>query len=67
DYHEDYAVIRAVYDELWSRDRHFTLAEIVELLEARPPLRAHNAMHLGTSWYQNHPGELRTLGQGATP
>jgi hypothetical protein len=60
-------VIRAVYDELWSRDRHFTLAEIVELLEARPALRAHNAMHFGTSWYLNHPGELRTLGQGATP
>ena len=67
DYHEDYAVIRGVYDELWSRDRHFTLAEIVELLEARPALRAHNAMHFGTSWYQRHPGELRTLGQGATP
>jgi spore coat polysaccharide biosynthesis protein SpsF (cytidylyltransferase family) len=67
DYHEDYAVIRGVYDELWSRDRHFTLGEIVSLLEARPALRTRNAMHAGTSWYQNHPGELRTLAQGATP
>jgi hypothetical protein len=58
-------VIRAVYDELWSAHRHFTLAEIIALLEARPALRAHNAMHLGTSWYRNHPGELKTLAQGA--
>lgn len=70
DYPEDYAVIRAVYDALWSNDCHFTLAEIVALLEAHPALRAHNAMHAGTSWYQNHPGELRTVAhraQGATP
>jgi spore coat polysaccharide biosynthesis protein SpsF len=67
DYHEDYSVIRAVYDELWSADRHFTLAEIVDLLESRPALRARNAMHIGTSWYQRHLGELRTLAQGATP
>lgn len=61
DHAEDHAVIRTVYDELWSPDRHFTLAEIVALLDARPALRAHNAMHLGTSWYRNHPGELKTL------
>jgi spore coat polysaccharide biosynthesis protein SpsF (cytidylyltransferase family) len=67
DYHEDYAVIRSVYDELWSSDRHFTLAEIVGLLESRPALRARNAMHIGTSWYQTHVGELRTLARGATP
>jgi spore coat polysaccharide biosynthesis protein SpsF len=67
DYPEDYVVIRGVYDELWSRDHHFTLAQIVALLDARPALRARNAMHVGTSWYRNHPGELRTLAQGATP
>jgi spore coat polysaccharide biosynthesis protein SpsF len=65
DYHEDYAVIRGLYDELWSPHRHFTLAEILAVLDARPALHAHNAMHLGTSWYRNHPGELKTLAQGA--
>jgi spore coat polysaccharide biosynthesis protein SpsF len=64
DYHEDYTVIRGVYDELWSPGRHFTLAEILEVLDARPALRAHNAMHIGTSWHRNHPGELKTLAQG---
>ncbi len=67
DYHEDYTVIRTIYDELWSPYRHFTLAEIVSVLEARPALRAHNAVHIGTSWYRNHPGELKTLGPGAAP
>ncbi|MEO7732768.1 MAG: glycosyltransferase family protein [Kofleriaceae bacterium] len=65
DYLEDDAVIRSVYDELWSPHRHFTLAEILSLLVARPSLCARNARHLGTSWYRDHPGELRTLAPGA--
>jgi spore coat polysaccharide biosynthesis protein SpsF len=65
DYAEDYAVIRAIYDQLWSPARAFTLAEILELLDAQPALRAQNAMHIGTTWYRNHPGELKTLAQGA--
>ena len=67
DYAEDYAVIRGVYDELWSADRHFTLAEIVALLAARPALGAHNAMHLGTSWYRKHASELKTIAHGGMP
>jgi spore coat polysaccharide biosynthesis protein SpsF len=67
DYAEDYTVIRAIYDELWSPGRVFTLAEIVGLLDARPALAAINAMHRGTTWYRNHPGELRTLAHGGTP
>ena len=65
DYAEDYALIRGVYDALWSRARHFTLADILTLLASQPALRAVNARHLGTSWYRNHPGELRTLAPGA--
>jgi spore coat polysaccharide biosynthesis protein SpsF len=67
DYAEDYAVIRSIFDELWSPNRHFTLAEIVALLDERPALRAHNAMHLGTSWYRKHASELKTLAHGGTP
>ena len=67
DYAEDYAVIRGIYDELWSADRHFTLAEILAVLAARPALGAHNAMHLGTSWYRKHASELKTLAHGGTP
>lgn len=67
DYAEDYHVIRSIYDQLWAEDRHFVLAEIVELLAERPALRAHNAMHVGSSWYQKHASELKTLAHGRTP
>ena len=51
DYREDYELIRAVFDELWTPSRPiFSLGEIVSLLEERPALRARNAMHLGVSW-----------------
>ncbi|MCA9675500.1 MAG: glycosyltransferase family protein [Myxococcales bacterium] len=62
DYAEDLALIRAVYDHLWRPGAApFPLADILALLDARPELRALNAMHLGSCWYQQHPGELRTL------
>ncbi|HEX7838732.1 MAG TPA: acylneuraminate cytidylyltransferase, partial [Kofleriaceae bacterium] len=67
DYPEDYAVIRAIYDELWSPGRLFTLAEILAVLDARPALAEINAMHRGTTWYRNHPGELKTLAHGGMP
>jgi spore coat polysaccharide biosynthesis protein SpsF len=67
DYPEDYAVIRAVYDELWSAGRTFTLDDILTLLDARPALAAINAVHRGTSWIQNHLGELKTLAHGGMP
>jgi spore coat polysaccharide biosynthesis protein SpsF len=62
DYPEDYAVIRGVYDALWSPDRHFTVADILVLLAARPQLRSANQRHHGASWVQRHAHELRTLG-----
>lgn len=64
DYPEDYVVIRGVYDALWSPARHFDLADIVGLLDARPALRLANARHFGSSWTHHHRGELRTLAQG---
>jgi spore coat polysaccharide biosynthesis protein SpsF len=62
DYAEDHALIRAVFDQLWTQARPvFPLAAIVDLLDRSPALRALNAMHLGVGWYRHHPGELRTL------
>jgi len=67
DYQEDYALIRAIYDELWSPGRPFTLAQILDVLDARPELAGVNAMHRGTSWYRKHAAELRTHAHGGTP
>ncbi len=61
DYPEDYALIRAIYDELCTSARPvFSLADILELVRARPELLARNARYHGTSWIQKHAAELRT-------
>jgi spore coat polysaccharide biosynthesis protein SpsF len=67
DYPEDYAVVAAIYEALWRRDRPvFPLAEILALLEERPQLRATNARYLGVNWYRHHLSELRTVPASAT-
>jgi spore coat polysaccharide biosynthesis protein SpsF len=61
DYAEDYALIRAIYDELCTPARPvFSLADILELVAARPELLALNARYHGNSWVQKHLTELRT-------
>lgn len=60
DYPEDYAFIRAVYDELWSPNAIFGLDEILALLEQRPEIQAINARHAGDGWQRHHVSELRT-------
>jgi spore coat polysaccharide biosynthesis protein SpsF len=67
DYPEDYAFVRAVYDELWSAGRPpFGLAEILELLAARPDVFELNRRYAGVNWYRNHLGELATVGADQT-
>ena len=62
DYPDDYALVAAVYDALWRRERPiFTLAEILALLAQRPELVRVNARYAGVSWYGDHPSELRTV------
>ncbi|HZF14069.1 MAG TPA: glycosyltransferase family protein [Thermoanaerobaculia bacterium] len=62
DYPEDYALIAAIYDALWAPDRPvFGLAEILDLLAARPDLQALNARYAGVNWYRHHLDELKTI------
>ena len=59
DFPEDYALIKAVFEALWSQDnQHFTLADILNLLEACPHLQLINAKYHGVNWYQHHIHEL---------
>jgi len=61
DYPEDYALIAAVYDALCTPERPvFSLAQILELVGARPQLLELNARYHGTSWFQKHWSELKT-------
>jgi spore coat polysaccharide biosynthesis protein SpsF len=55
DYLEDYQLLAAVYDALWT-ERHpmFSMEEVLFLLEARPDIAALNACHVGKAWYREH-------------
>ena len=57
-----YAFVTAVYEALWTPEQPvFRLAEILELLEARPALFARTSPLAGVNWYRHHLGELRTV------
>jgi len=66
DYKEDYDFIRTVYDELHTSRRHFTLDDILQLLETRPDIAAINSRYAGVNWYRNHLDELRTVTSAET-
>jgi spore coat polysaccharide biosynthesis protein SpsF len=62
DYAEDYALVQAVFDALWTPARPmFSIGEIVAFLDERPEVLRANASRVGTNWYRLHPGELRTV------
>lgn len=61
DYPEDYTFISAIYDALYSPDRHFSLEDILAYLEAHPEVAAINADYAGVNWYRHHLDELRTV------
>jgi spore coat polysaccharide biosynthesis protein SpsF len=66
DYAEDYAFIRAVYDELYPVNPLFGVDDILSLLGRRPDMYAINAGYAGVNWYRNHLEELRTVGTEQT-
>lgn len=61
DYKEDYDFIKAVYDELYSESKIFTLGDILELLERKPEIRKINEKYAGVNWYRHHLDELKTI------
>ena len=62
DYPEDYAFVRAIYDELWSpAGPPFSLEDVLRLLEERPEIAGINAAYAGVNWYRNHAHELTTV------
>jgi spore coat polysaccharide biosynthesis protein SpsF len=61
DYAEDYAFIRAVYDELYPSNPLFGVGDILALLERRPDIYSINAGYAGVNWYRHHLDELKTI------
>jgi spore coat polysaccharide biosynthesis protein SpsF len=66
DYPEDYAFIRAVFDELYPSDPFFGTNDILALLGRRPDIYALNARFAGVNWYRHHLDELKTVSAGQT-
>ncbi|MCS7035719.1 MAG: glycosyltransferase family protein [Saprospiraceae bacterium] len=61
DYPEDYAFIRAVYEELYPKNPRFGLKDILDLTERRPDIFALNSQYAGVNWYRHHLHELKTI------
>lgn len=66
DYEEDYLFIKTVYDELWSPVKHFSLIDILNLLERKPSIAAINRKFAGVNWYRHHISELKTISNEQT-
>lgn len=67
DYLEDYQLIAATYDALWTPSRPiFPLSDILRFLEAHPEVHRTNERFNGVNWYRHHPGELRTISHDMT-
>jgi spore coat polysaccharide biosynthesis protein SpsF len=66
DYPEDYMMIKAVYDALYSNDSAFTLEHILQFLEMHPEVHAANAHLIGVNWYRNHMHELHSIPASST-
>ncbi len=61
DYPEDYAFIRAVYEELYPKNPRFGLQEVLDLTARRPDIFALNSQYAGVNWYRHHLHELKTI------
>jgi len=61
DYAEDYALIRAIFEELHPHHPLFSFTEILTLLHRRPDLRRLNQKYIGVNWYRHHLNELKTI------
>lgn len=66
DYKEDYDFIKAVYEELYSENKIFTLDDVLNLLDDQPEIKKINQKYAGVNWYRNHLSELKTIDTGQT-
>ncbi|HVZ39158.1 MAG TPA: glycosyltransferase family protein [Candidatus Kapabacteria bacterium] len=62
DYREDYELIAAVYDALYTASgRIFGIDAILSWLDQHPDVAALNAHLAGVNWYRHHMSELQTV------
>ena len=61
DYPEDYVLIKAVYDALYTQARHFTCEDVLAYLSVHPEVAGVNAHLRGVNWYRHHLDALKTI------
>lgn len=62
DYAEDYELISAIYDALWTpQNVGFSVDEIVSYLGAHPEVAKLNSRYVGVNWYRHHLDDLKTI------
>lgn len=66
DYREDYDFIKRVYEELFEQNPHFSLEDILALLEQKPEIYEINSKFAGVNWYRNHLEDLKTVDASKT-
>lgn len=66
DYEEDYIFIKNIYDELYNINPHFSMYDILNLLERKPSLIEINKKYNGVNWYRNHLNDLKTISPNQT-
>jgi len=66
DYIEDYEFIKAVFDELYEKNKLFSLKDILDLLERRPDIKNINKKYCGVNWYRKNINELKTINLSQT-
>jgi spore coat polysaccharide biosynthesis protein SpsF len=53
DYEDDYTFIRAIFEELYHKNKEFGLNDILNLLDSKPHLKRINNKHIGKFWYKD--------------
>lgn len=61
DYEEDFLFIKSIYENLYSKNKKFSLDDILQLLNNNPNLLKINQKYNGVNWYRNHLDELHTI------
>lgn len=66
DYNEDYRFIKAVYSELYLKNKYFSLEDILKLLEEKEEIAKINKKYCGVNWYRHHLDKLKTIKSNET-
>ena len=61
DYRDDYVLISAIFEALYTTKRLFGIDDILALLARRPDLMYINSRYAGVNWYRHHLHELSSI------